>query len=69
VFPDCTVIVKGEFGQLTPGGKAEGQLTVTLPVKPPLGVTVTVEVWLVPVDEFNVTGLVATAILGGRVTV
>jgi hypothetical protein len=35
--------------QVTPGGKLVGsQLTLTVPVKPPLGVTVTVEVALLP---------------------
>jgi hypothetical protein len=69
VFPDCTVTVKGEFGQLTPGGKLDGQLTITLPVNPPFGVTVTVDIWLVAVVEFNVTALVATATLGGSAAV
>src|SRR4029077_10833793 len=70
-LPFGTVINKGEFGHETPGGSADGQLTVTCPVNPPLAVTVTVELWLVPVDEFNVTALSATAMLGtiGAVTV
>jgi len=71
VLPFGTVIIKGEFGHETPGGSADGQLTVTCPVNPPLAVTVTVELWLAPVDEFNVTALSDTAIPGtiGAVTV
>jgi hypothetical protein len=71
VPPFGTIIVKGELLHATPGDIVAGQLTVTGPENPPLAVTVTVELWLVPVDEFNVTALSDTAIPGkiGAVTV
>jgi len=71
VLPFGTIIVNGELLHATPGGNTAGQLTVTGPENPPLAVTVTVELWLAPVDESNVTALSPTAMLGtsGAVTV
>ncbi len=44
-----TLIANGFGEQVTPGGKfAAGQVTLTVPVKPPLGVTVIEEVALLP---------------------
>ena len=50
VAADAVVtLIEGAFGHETPGGKpAEGQVIATMPVKPPLGVTVTVDVPLPP---------------------
>jgi hypothetical protein len=45
----ATLIISGFGEQVTPGGKfAAGQVILTVPVKPPLGVTVIVEVVLLP---------------------
>jgi len=45
-----TLIPNGFGVQLTPGGKfAAAHVTLTIPVKPPVGVTVIVEVALLPV--------------------
>jgi hypothetical protein len=53
-----TLMAKGEFGQVTPGGReAAVAVTVTVPVKPLLGVTVMVEPAAAPVDELSVTGV------------
>jgi hypothetical protein len=43
--------------QVTPGGRLAtvGQFTVTVPVKPPLGVTVTADIAFAPVDELRTT--------------
>jgi len=44
-----TLIASGFGVQVTPGGSpAAGQVTFTLPVKPPVGVTVIVDVPLAP---------------------
>jgi len=44
-----TLIPNGFGVQLTPGGKfAAAHVTLTIPVKPPVGVTVIVEVALLP---------------------
>ena len=44
-----TLITNGLGEQVTPGGKfAAGHVTLTMPVKPPVGVTVIVEVALLP---------------------
>ena len=44
-----TLIARGLGEQVTPGGKfAAGHVTLTIPVKPPVGVTVIVEVVLLP---------------------
>ncbi len=44
--------------QVTPGGRLvpDGQTTVTVPVKPPLGVTVTADITLAPDVELSTTG-------------
>jgi len=44
--------------QEIPGGRLApvGQITVTMPVKPALGVTVTADITLAPVDELRTTG-------------
>jgi hypothetical protein len=44
--------------QVTPGGRLApvGQVTVTVPVKPPVGVTVTWDITLAPVAELRTTG-------------
>ena len=42
-------LIVGGFVQVTPGGKlAAGQVMATIPMKPPLGVTVIVDVPLLP---------------------
>lgn len=44
-----TLIASGLGEQVTPGGKfAAGQVTLTVPVKPPVGVTVIVDMLLLP---------------------
>ena len=64
-----TVMVKGEFGQVTPGGKVPA-VTMTDPVKPPLGVTVIVEAADAPVAETKIRGVELTVKVGpvGAVT-
>lgn len=45
----ATLIASGFGEQVTPGGKAAaGQVTLTVPVKPPVGVTVMVDAPLAP---------------------
>ena len=52
----ATVIVSGFGVQLTPGGNpVPAQVSCTLPVKPPVGVTVTVDTPLLP--AVTVTGV------------
>jgi hypothetical protein len=52
-----TLIFSGEGVQLTPGGKvAAVGVTATMPVNPPLGVTVTVSVDAAPVAELRING-------------
>ena len=55
VVPD-TVILSGDGVQVTPGVEIDG-VTATVPVNPPLGVTVTVEFTAAPVDELSITAL------------
>ena len=44
-----TLIANGFGEQVTPGGKlAAGQVTLTIPVKPPVGVTVIADIPLAP---------------------
>jgi hypothetical protein len=45
-----TLIARGFGEQVTPGGKVvpDGQVIFTMPVKPPLGVTVIVDIALLP---------------------
>jgi hypothetical protein len=53
--PEVTAMVSGFGVQVTPGGNpVEEQVTITFPVKPPLGVTVMVEAALLP--AVTVTG-------------
>jgi hypothetical protein len=52
-----TLMFKGEGVQLTPDGKeAAVGVTATMPVNPPLGVTVTVSVEAAPVAELSTNG-------------
>src|SRR5579859_1674427 len=51
-----TLMLSGEGVQVTPGVVVDG-VTATVPVKPPLGVTVTVEFTAAPADELRVTAL------------
>jgi len=54
-----TLIASGFGAQVTPGGKAvPAQVTLTLPVNPPLGVTVMVEEELAP--AVTTTGVAVT---------
>ena len=55
VVPD-TVILSGDGVHVTPGADVDG-VTITVPVNPPLGVTVTVEFAAAPVDELRVTAV------------
>jgi hypothetical protein len=51
------LIFSGEFGQVTPGGnEAAVAVNVTMPVKPPEGVTVTVSGAAAPVAELSTNG-------------
>jgi hypothetical protein len=54
-----TLMLSGDGVHVTPGGRVDG-VTATVPVNPPLGVTVTVEFTLAPVEEVSVTALSAT---------
>jgi hypothetical protein len=49
-----TLMLRGEGVHVTPGGSVDG-VTITVPVKPPVGVTVTVSGTAVPVDELRVS--------------
>jgi hypothetical protein len=51
------LIVRGEFGHVTPGGRvAAVAVTTTGPVNPPVGVTVTVSGAAAPVAELRTNG-------------
>lgn len=63
-------LIEGGFGQVTPGGKpAEGQVMATMPVKPPLGVTLTVDVPLPPAVAVAAVGVGVNANEPGDVMV
>jgi len=49
-----TLMFSGDGVQVTPGGKVDA-VTATVPVNPPVGVTVTVSGTAVPVDELSVS--------------
>jgi hypothetical protein len=55
----ATLMLSGDGVHVTPGVVVAG-VTATVPVNPPLGVTVTVEFTAAPVDELSVTALSAT---------
>jgi hypothetical protein len=66
-----TLIVRGDEGQVTPGGKVDA-VTTTLPVNGPLGVTVIVDVPLLPaatvmgVSEILTVGCITATRTGGE---
>ena len=70
-----TLIGRDAGAQVTPGGKLLGsQLTLTVPVKPPFGVTVTVELALLPAatavalpDTENDALLITVKVMGAAV--
>jgi hypothetical protein len=65
-----TLIVNGELGHVTPGGReAAVAVTTTFPVNPPLGVTVMVDPAVPPVAEFSVNGVEVMATFPTDVTV
>jgi len=65
-----TLIVNGEFGQVTPGGSVAAVAVITtLPVNPPLGVTVMVDAAIAPDVELSVSGVEVTATEPAAVTV
>src|ERR1700720_2329917 len=56
-FAAVMLMFSGEFGQVTPGGReAAVAVSVTWPVKPPEGVTVTVSGAAAPVVELRING-------------